>query len=177
MKFGGSYPGFIVLNPTLFVGLPTPVKLWIFSHECAHQTAGSDEVKADCLAVQRGRREGWLTEDGLGQVCTFMKPAHADSAHFTGTERCALMQQCFPQVAPTEHPATKPTNPASHVKGHQLPRQFSTSAAALPLITDTAASGRRDRNGPKNCPVRRNVSKKEKIAFAAISPKTVCLLD
>jgi hypothetical protein len=114
--FGGSHPGFIVLNPTLFVGLATPVKLWIFSHECAHQTAGPDEVKADCVAVQRGRREGWLSEDGLAQVCEFMKPARADSAHFAGTERCALMQQCFAQAVQTDHRARKPTNPASHVR-------------------------------------------------------------
>ena len=44
--FGGSFPGFVVLNPTLFSGLATPVKLWIFSHECAHQTVGPNEVRA-----------------------------------------------------------------------------------------------------------------------------------
>jgi hypothetical protein len=96
--FGGAFKGFLVLNPTLFVGLATPVKLWIFSHECAHQTVGPDEVKADCVAVQRGRREGWLTADGLEQVCEFMKPAQADSAHFTGTQRCGLMRQCFQET-------------------------------------------------------------------------------
>jgi hypothetical protein len=93
--FGGSFSGYIVLNPNLFVGLSTPVKLWIFSHECAHQSVGADEVKADCVAVQRGRREGWLTEEGLSRVCGFMKPAHADSSHFSGPHRCELMQQCF----------------------------------------------------------------------------------
>jgi len=93
--FGASYPGFVVLNSRLFAGLPTAAKLWIFSHECAHQTVGTDEVKADCAAVRRGRREGWLTTDGLRQVCAFMQPAHGDGSHFTGTQRCALMQQCF----------------------------------------------------------------------------------
>jgi hypothetical protein len=93
--FGSAFKGFLVLNPTLFADLAAPVKLWIFSHECAHQTVGPDEVKADCIAVQRGRKEGWLTADGLEQVCKFMKPAHADRSHFTGTRRCGLMQQCF----------------------------------------------------------------------------------
>jgi hypothetical protein len=93
--FGAAPVGFIVLNPRLFGGLATPVKLWIFSHECAHQTGGTDEVKADCTAVQRGRREGWLSVAGLNQVCEFIKPAHGDHSHFTGTQRCALMQQCF----------------------------------------------------------------------------------
>jgi hypothetical protein len=95
--FGESYPGFLVLNPNLFAGLATPVKLWIYSHECAHQTVGRDEGRADCVAVQRGRREGWLSAAGLAQVCDFMKPARANSTHFAGTERCALMQQCFAQ--------------------------------------------------------------------------------
>jgi hypothetical protein len=101
--FGASFPGFIVLNPNFFVGLSTPVKLWIFSHECSHQTVGMDEVKADCMAVQRGRREGWLTEDGLAQVCRFMMPARADSTHFAGSDRCALMQQCFSQYRSVDH--------------------------------------------------------------------------
>jgi hypothetical protein len=102
--FGESYPGFIVLNPKLFVGLPTPVKLWIYSHECAHQTVGSNEMKADCVAVQRGKREGWLNAAGLAQVCAFMKPAHADSAHFSGPQRCELMERCFVQDRPSPPP-------------------------------------------------------------------------
>jgi len=53
--FGGAFRGFIILNPRLFGDLQTPVKLWIYSHECAHQSVGKDEVKADCVAVQRGR--------------------------------------------------------------------------------------------------------------------------
>ena len=93
--FGAAPHGHVVLNPQLFGGLATAVKLWIFSHECAHQTVGSDEVKADCVAVQRGRREGWLTEAGLEQVCAFMRPARGDQTHFTGTKRCELMRQCF----------------------------------------------------------------------------------
>ncbi|HUN99485.1 MAG TPA: hypothetical protein VMU69_25035 [Bradyrhizobium sp.] len=95
--FGESYSGFIVLNPKLFVGLATPVKLWIYSHECAHQTVGPDEAKADCVAVERGRREGWLNAAGLAQVCAFMKPANADSVHFSGPRRCELMKRCFVQ--------------------------------------------------------------------------------
>ncbi len=93
--FGGAYHGFIVLNPKLIAGLFTPVKLWIFSHECAHQTIGTDELKADCVAVRRGRREGWLTSTGLAEVCDFMRPARADRKHFGGQQRCALMKRCF----------------------------------------------------------------------------------
>jgi hypothetical protein len=96
--FGAAHEEFVVLNPQFFGGLATPVKLWIFSHECAHLTVGADESKADCAAVQRGRREGWLTPSGLQQVCEFMQPARGDQSHFTGTQRCALMQECFREV-------------------------------------------------------------------------------
>ena len=40
--FGKSLPGFLVLNPNFFAGLAAPVKLWIYSHECAHQSVGTD---------------------------------------------------------------------------------------------------------------------------------------
>lgn len=102
--FGAALPGLVVLNPRRFGGLATPVKLWIFSHECAHQNVGPDEAKADCAAVQRGRREGWLTTAGLNQVCEFMKPARADQSHFTGTQRCALMQECFQEANKPHRP-------------------------------------------------------------------------
>jgi hypothetical protein len=93
--FGSSARGFIVLNPRLFTGLATSVKLWIFSHECAHQSVGPDEVKADCVAVRRGRREGWLTRTGLTQICEFMSRARGDKSHFTGVQRCGIMKECF----------------------------------------------------------------------------------
>lgn len=113
--FGGSLPGFLILNANRFVGLATPVKLWIYSHECAHQSVGSDEVKADCVAVQRGKREGWLTPAGLAQICEFMRPARADQAHFNGPQRCELMQQCYrqpPAKASADKAAKRPQVPA-----------------------------------------------------------------
>jgi hypothetical protein len=55
--------------------LPTSVKLWIFSHQCAHQTVGQDEIKAHCVPVQRGRRKGWLDAVDLTQTCEFMRAA------------------------------------------------------------------------------------------------------
>ena len=93
--FGGSMPGFVILNPRLLAGLTTTVKLWIFSHECAHQTIGDDEPKADCIAVQRGWRERWLAMPGLREVCQFIEPARADQQHVDGARRCQLMEQCL----------------------------------------------------------------------------------
>ena len=71
------------------------MKLWIHAHECGHRFRGPDEETADCFAVQRGRRAGWLTPEGLEDVCLFMAPAKADGAHFTGAKRCQAMKECY----------------------------------------------------------------------------------
>ena len=93
--YGAAYPGFLILNMKLLAKVSTPVKLWIYSHECAHQFRGPDEELADCFAVQRGRRRRWLSQKGLDQVCRFISPATGDSMHFSGSKRCELMRQCF----------------------------------------------------------------------------------
>jgi hypothetical protein len=71
------------------------VKQWIYAHECGHQFRGQDEETADCFAVQRGRRQGWLTPEGLEEVCTFISPAKGDAMHFSGSYRCTYMRQCY----------------------------------------------------------------------------------
>ena len=93
--YGAAYPGFLILNPRLIAKVPTVVKLWIFAQECGHQFRGPDEETADCFAVQRGRRQGWLTTDGLDEICKFISPAKGDSMHFSGSHRCEIMRQCY----------------------------------------------------------------------------------
>jgi len=93
--YGAAYPGFLILNPRLLEKVSTPVKLWIYSHECGHQFRGPDEETADCFAVQRGRRQGWLTPAGLEEGCKFISPAKGDSMHFSGSHRCEYMRQCY----------------------------------------------------------------------------------
>ena len=93
--YGAAYPGFLILNPRLLAKVSTPVKLWIHAHECGHQFRGPDEETADCFAVQRGRRQGWLTAEGLEEVCRFIAPAKGDSMHFSGSQRCEAMRQCY----------------------------------------------------------------------------------
>jgi hypothetical protein len=84
-----------VLNPRLLARVSRPVKLWIHAHECGHQFRGPDEETADCFAVQRGRREGWLTPEGLEEVCRFISPAKGDSMHLAGSYRCSYMRKCY----------------------------------------------------------------------------------
>lgn len=93
--YGAAYPGFLIMNPRLLAKVSTPVKLWIYSHECGHQFRGPDEETADCFAVQRGRRQGWLTPAGLEEVCQFISPAKGDSMHLSGSFRCEYMRKCY----------------------------------------------------------------------------------
>jgi hypothetical protein len=93
--YGAAYPGFLIMNMRFLSKVTTPVKLWIYSHECGHQFRGPDEETADCFAVQRGRRQGWLSPEGLEQICKFISAAKGDSMHFSGPHRCEAMHQCF----------------------------------------------------------------------------------
>jgi hypothetical protein len=97
--YGAAYPGFLILNPKLMNKVSTPVKRWIHAHECGHQFRGPDEETADCFAVQRGRRERWLTPEGLDEVCNFISPAKGDSMHFSGGFRCEQMRKCYADPA------------------------------------------------------------------------------
>ena len=38
---------------------------------------------------------GWLTPEGLEEVCRFIAPAKGDSMHFQGSHRCEVMRQCY----------------------------------------------------------------------------------
>lgn len=93
--YGAAYPGFLIMNMRLLSRVSTPVKLWIYSHECGHQFRGPDEETADCFAVQRGRRQGWLSPGGVDEICHFISPAKGDAMHFSGSHRCEYMRQCF----------------------------------------------------------------------------------
>lgn len=93
--YGAAYPGFLIMNPRLLARVSTPVKKWIFAHECGHQFRGPDEETADCFAVQRGRRYGWLSFTGLEEVCKFISPARGDMMHLQGSHRCEYMIRCF----------------------------------------------------------------------------------
>ena len=94
--YAAAYPGFLIINSKLLSTIKsTAVKLWIHAHECGHQFRGPDEETADCFAVQRGRRQGWLTPAALEEVCQFIAPAKGDHLHSNGKQRCELMRKCY----------------------------------------------------------------------------------
>ena len=98
--YGGAKKGMIILNPSKLEGLSKTVRLYVYAHECGHQKYGAKEIKADCYAVQRGKREGWLTRDGMTEICTFLKPHPGDWVHPPGPKRCEIMTKCFGQAKP-----------------------------------------------------------------------------
>lgn len=98
--YGGATKGQIILNPAKLNTLSDPVRLYVYAHECGHQIYGAGETRADCYAVQRGRREGWLNGQGMDQICHFLKDYPGDWVHPPGKVRCKKMRQCFSKVKP-----------------------------------------------------------------------------
>ena len=98
--YGGAKKGVIILNPSKLEGLPESVRLYVYAHECGHQLYGPKETRADCYSVERGKREGWLTQAGMREICTFLAPHRGDWVHPPGTKRCEIMNKCFDKAKP-----------------------------------------------------------------------------
>jgi hypothetical protein len=92
---GAAAPGVLILNPRMLNEQPATVRLFVFHHECGHHHVGDNELKADCWAVQRGVRDGWLDQRGLKEVCDSFEDAPETSSHPSGRRRCRNIDQCF----------------------------------------------------------------------------------
>jgi hypothetical protein len=131
----------IIINPALLSQLPETVRLFVFTHECGHHHVGGSELGADRWAVQRGLREGWLTRDGLKQVCRSFGNAPETSTHPSAARRCSNLERAFaaesslmarelPRSQPAPEPATTrpaPGSPSSLVSGPKSDRAGSGS--------------------------------------------------
>jgi len=85
----------IMLNMQALKDLPRPVQWLIYYHECGHILYGSGETSADCYAVRRARREGWLNEKALDDVCAVFNIAGHGPVHPDPEQRCNDLRQCF----------------------------------------------------------------------------------
>jgi hypothetical protein len=96
-NLGISVPshGLLVVNPVLLARQPRTVRLFVFHHECGHHHVGASELGADCWAVRRGVREGWLGRSGLAQVCRSFGGAPATGRYPSAAERCRNLERCF----------------------------------------------------------------------------------
>ena len=94
-NLGVAGPGMIALNPLLLSRYPEIVRVFVFTHECGHHHVGASELGADCWAVRRGVRDGWLDREGLGQVCRSVRDEPESSTHPSGRRRCMNLDRCF----------------------------------------------------------------------------------
>jgi hypothetical protein len=85
----------IMLNVQAMKDLPRPVQWLIYYHECGHILYGPSETAADCYAVRRARREGWLDEKALDDICAAFNIAGHGDLHPDPVQRCNDLRQCF----------------------------------------------------------------------------------
>ena len=92
---GAAAPGFLVLNPRMLRSQPDSVRLFVFHHECGHLHVGQNELEADCWAIGRGVREGWLDRTGLKAVCRSFDGMPETATHPSAKRRCRNLDRCF----------------------------------------------------------------------------------
>jgi hypothetical protein len=85
----------IMLNMRALDDLPKEVQWLIYYHECGHILLGPSETSADCYAVRRARREGWLDEQGLNDICAVFNIAGHGPVHPDPKARCDQLRRCF----------------------------------------------------------------------------------
>ena len=85
----------IMLNMQALKDLPRPVQWLIYYHECGHILFGPNETAADCYAVRRARREGWLSNAALEDICAVFNIAGHTPMHPDPEQRCDQLRQCF----------------------------------------------------------------------------------
>jgi hypothetical protein len=98
LGMAAPYDRLMVLNPAMLRRFSDAVQLFVFHHECGHMRVGRDEIEADCWAVERGIRDGWLDRNGLAQVCRSFRDAPETPTHPSGKRRCAALDRCFGAV-------------------------------------------------------------------------------
>jgi hypothetical protein len=89
----------IMLNMQALKDLPRPVQWLIYYHECGHVVHGPSETAADCYAVRRARREGWLSDTALDDICAVFNIAGHGPLHPDPAQRCDELRQCFAKKA------------------------------------------------------------------------------
>lgn len=129
-NLGLAAPGVLVFNPRELGQWSDTVRLFVFHHECGHHKVGASELGSDCWAVKQGVRDGWLTREGLGQVCRSFGGGPATDTHPSGARRCGNIDRCF---------ATATASLAKE-KAAEAKRAEAKRAAARPAATPVAAS-------------------------------------
>ena len=85
----------IMLNMQALKELPQRVQWLIYYHECGHIRYGPSETAADCYAVRRARRDGWLDPQRLDDICAVFAVSGHGPVHADPEARCNQLRQCF----------------------------------------------------------------------------------
>ncbi len=85
----------IMLNMQALKDLPRQVQWLIYYHECGHILFGPGETAADCYAIRRAKREGWLNEETLDNICAVFNIAGHSPVHQDPEARCNQLRQCL----------------------------------------------------------------------------------
>jgi len=118
----------VILNPARLGRYPSTVGLFVFHHECGHHHVGGDELEADCWAVDRGVRDGWLDRRHLGSICSSFGNRRETATHPAAGDRCARLHQCFTAASAT----------SAREARLSPPRDASARARRQPLYTAPA---------------------------------------
>jgi hypothetical protein len=116
---GAAAPGVLILNPRLLNEQPEIVRLFVFYHECGHHNVGDSELKADCWAIERGVRDGWLDKKGIKEVCQSFDGMPATQTHPSAKRRCGNLDQCFATSLAALAPASSAGAVAAPAAGRQ----------------------------------------------------------
>ena len=93
--YGGALPDLIILNPYKMGSLPRRLRMFVYEHECAHQITSS-EARADCIAIRKGKQEGWLKRRDVQHICQkLFIHSKGDRYHAPGPKRCKQLLQCY----------------------------------------------------------------------------------
>ena len=133
---GGAGETVLILNPNMLNQQPPTVRLFVFTHECGHITVGDSELDADCFAVNRGVKDGWLDRKGLAEVCDSFEGAPETDTHPSAKRRCVNLDRCFAKaeadmtpIAPKPVPARLPA---------KLPPVETAGAPEVPVAKSAA---------------------------------------
>jgi hypothetical protein len=127
-NLGAAGPGVLIINPRLLRRETSIVSMFVFQHECGHHHVGSSELGADCWAVDRGVRDGWLDADGLKQVCRSFGGAPETDTHPSAARRCRNLDRCFSATltAMRKQPPATPASPATAAAAPAAPPKLVT---------------------------------------------------
>jgi hypothetical protein len=133
---GGAGETVLILNPNMLNQQPPTVRLFVFTHECGHISVGDSELDADCFAVNRGVKDGWLDRKGLSEVCDSFEGAPETDTHPSAKRRCVNLDRCFAKaeadmtpIAPKPVPARLPA---------KLPPVETAGAPEVPVAKSAA---------------------------------------